>query len=384
MSDMAVSAEDGTLLVSPPSSDPLQAHLVPDGVSPALYQVPSTGHTAKEHERAMKETENLLRQSGKLLCGFMISQNFQTDSLLSPMMSATLNNGGDPWTTRGAPFYFKPKWMERNVLDYYASLWNAKWPHNPSDPESYWGYVLTMGSTEGNMHALWAACNYLSGKDTRSMEQEVDWVSSSTSVITKPPVVLFSQNGHSSLAKLCDVVNIPTFDVVGQESYADENPLGGEWVAGVPCNGGDAGPGTVDIDALGRLVDFFSKKGHGYGTTIKGACDDVQTAGERLVSILKKNNMYHCRFIKESGHCVRRGFWFHIDGALAAAYMPFLQMAHKNGLTNITSVSVFDFRLDFVSSIVMSGHMVQKLKQLPSLRKKKSILVQTTQQLPSF
>ena len=54
--------------------------------------------------------------------------------------------------------------MEHNVLDYFASLWNAKWPHDPSDPESYWGYVLTMGSTEGNMHAMWSARDYLSGK----------------------------------------------------------------------------------------------------------------------------------------------------------------------------------------------------------------------------
>ena len=35
------------------------------------------------------------------------------------------------------------------VLDFYARLWHAKTPHNPNDPDSYWGYILSMGSTEG-------------------------------------------------------------------------------------------------------------------------------------------------------------------------------------------------------------------------------------------
>ena len=51
-----------------------------------------------------------------------------------------------------------------------------------------------------------------------------------------------------------------------------------------------------------------------------------------------------------------RWFWFHVDGALAAAYMPFLEMAYKNDLTDIKPASTFDFRLDFILSIVMSGH----------------------------
>ena len=54
--------------------------------------------------------------------------------------------------------------MERNVLDHYASLWNAKWPHDARDPDTYWGYVLTMGSSEGNIYGLWNARDYLEGK----------------------------------------------------------------------------------------------------------------------------------------------------------------------------------------------------------------------------
>lgn len=148
--------------------------------------------------------------------------------------------------------------------------------------------------------------------------------------------------------------------------YLNENPLGGDWKEGVPCNGGATGPGTVDINQLEMLVDFFSSKGHpivvvfNYGTTLKGGCDDVKTAGERLVKILKKNNMYERRVRVDSENpssdIICKGYWFHVDGALCASYMPFLEMAYKNGLTAVKPASLFDFRLDFISSIVTSGH----------------------------
>ena len=96
-----------------------------------------------------------------------------------------------------------------------------------------------------------------------------------------------------------------------------------------------------------------------YGTTLKGGCDDVKTAGERLVKVLKKNNMYERRVRdpeNPSRYSVRKGYWFHVDGALCASYMLFLEMAYKNGLTYIKPASVFDFRLDFIPSIVTSGH----------------------------
>ena len=77
------------------------------------------------------------------------------------------------------------KQMESALLDYFAELWHAKHPHDPKDGETYWGYVLSMGSTEGmrrsrkeeeefiargvtkrigNMYGLWQARDYLQGK----------------------------------------------------------------------------------------------------------------------------------------------------------------------------------------------------------------------------
>lgn len=360
LSAVAVSA-DGKLLVSAPGTDPLQHSVVPDGVTSHSYQVPSSALTLEEHDRAMEETVQVLNRGCKTMFGFMASQNFQMpSSLQSHLTNVAPNNAGDPFTV-GTPFNLQPKWMERNVLDYFASLWNAKWPHDPNNPNSYWGYVLTMGSTEGNMHALWTARNELSRKFIGAVKS----INFPPDTNNKVPVVMFSQNSNFSLIKLCDIVQISRFDEVGREEYPNENPLGGEWVQGVPCSGGDAGPGTVDIDALEKLVDFFSGKGHpivvifNYGTTLKGACDDIQAAGERLVKVLKKNNMYERTLVdidNPTTHAVCKGFWFHVDGALSAAYMPFLEMAYKNRLTDVKPASVFDFRLDFISSIVMSGH----------------------------
>ena len=361
LSEIAISLADGKLLVTPPSIDPLalQNHIVPCGITAASYQVPSSGLTADEHDNAMEETHRVLREGCQSMLGFMVSQDFQYSLILhSPLTSVMSNLAGDPFTTT-QPYPHSSKWIERNVLDYFASLWNAKWPHNPSDPESYWGYLLTMGSTEGNMHALWSARNYLT-VDSESTHGEANCANNAQ------PVLFFSRNTNFSLSKLANLVSLRQFHEVGREMYPNENPLGGDWTEGVPCNGGAAGPGTVDINQLEKLVDFFSSKGHpivvvfNYGTTLKGSCDDVKTAGERLVRILKKNNMYErrVRVDSENPFCdvVRKGYWFHVDGALCASYMPFLEMAYKNGLTAVKPASVFDFRLDFISSIVTSGH----------------------------
>ena len=146
-------AVGGQLLVSAPTADPLQFDCVPDGITPSAYQVPSSGLTREERESAMKETVPVLSDERMFRCGLMVSEGFELPPALhSPLTALQINSGTDPFITTAAVLprvTVKAKWIERNVLDYYASLWNAKWPHDPNDPETYWGYVLTMGSTEG-------------------------------------------------------------------------------------------------------------------------------------------------------------------------------------------------------------------------------------------
>ena len=286
LSAVAVSATDGCLLVSPPSSDPLDLtsyNEIP-GITEPKYQVSSSGLTKEEQDAAMEETQKVFKNASMNNLGYQVNQDIQCPPCLqSPFNCFHLNGVGDPFSSRAA---FPGKWIERSVLDYFASLWNAKWPYDPSDPETFWGYILSMGSSEGNIHAMWSARNYLKTQKLHIKEAAEGGIDASCI-----PVVFYSQESNHCLKKAADITNLTPFNIVGSQLYPNQNPLGGKWEEGVPCNSGDAGPGSIDIDALANLVDFFSAKGHpiivifNYGTTLKCACDDVKKAGEVLVTI---------------------------------------------------------------------------------------------------
>ena len=369
---------NGRLLVSPPSWDPLESYdYEQETVTSSWYQVPSTGLSEEQRSKALAETARAAQLSVKDTLGFQANfREFAHAECAQGFLNTHFNNGGDPF----GPSYdgLSTLWMERNVLDYYASLWHAKWPHDPKDPESYWGYTLTMGSTEGNLYAVWNARDYLSGKYVAGTPELSKCALANYHYeqcecpLDNPnafyPVAFYSNETHYSIMKAMEAMVVSTFYEIGTQRYPGECPLGGKWPLAVPCVGGDAGPGNIDIEALKVLVDFFSAKGHpiivifNYGTTFKGAYDDVQAAGEALIPILKKNGMYERKhniggdLTNPSASFTRKGFWFHVDGALGAAYAPFLQMAHVNGCMKQKPPPVFDFQLDFVSSIVTSGH----------------------------
>lgn len=377
LSNLAVKP-DGTLMVTPPSQDPAEIYANPDkerGITPYYYQVPSGGLSASHARRAQDETYSVIETQATNHLGYQCT--FGNDySIASRYSQVLLNNIGDPYVAGG--YTINTKWMERNVLDYYASLWNAKWPHDDEDPDTYWGYVSTMGSSEGNLYGIWNGRDYLQGKFM--MTDASESVPTTYYVQARPtsghenafiPVAFYSQDSHYSLAKSTTALEIKTFYELGNELYPNDNPLpgGGPWPSEVPSEGGDLGPGSIDIDALITLAEFFAKKGHpplvilNYGTTFKGAHDDVQTAGERLVKMLETYGLDE-RWIEvrdpnnptEPVRVLRKGYWIHVDGALGAAYAPFIHMSNNQGRTNVESPPVFDFRLPFVCSICTSGH----------------------------
>ena len=374
LSPLAVD-KDGTLLITPPSQDPAKIYDNPRkerGVTPCYYQVPSLGLSTDDARKAQDQTFQIVDSQTKNILGYQTSY-YNNYSIVSRYLGTFLNNIGDPFVPGN--YTMNTKWMERNVLDYYASLWNAKWPHDPEDPETYWGYVSTMGSSEGNLYGIWNARDYLQGKCVvtdftgKGSCVHVQRNSQRDAQTAFTPVAFFSQDSHYSLVKCTMALQIKTFYELGNELYPNDCPLGGAWPNKVPSEGGDTGPGSIDIDKLYKLVEFFAAKGYppliilNCGTTFKGAYDDVQAAGERLMPMLKMHGLDE-RWIEiddpnqpdKPKLVKRKGYWIHVDGALGAAYMPFLHMAFKQGRTTIKPPPVFDFQLPFVSSMCTSAH----------------------------
>ncbi|GAA0659906.1 histidine decarboxylase [Kitasatospora atroaurantiaca] len=339
------------------------------------FEIPADGLADEERLRALDRMDEYLTRKRRHLVGYQATQDMAGSALdLARFMLSNINNLGDPFHSGG----YKPntKVVERAVLDYYAKLWHAERPYDPADPESYWGYMLSMGSTEGNMYALWNARDYLGGSNTLPGSDALR------------PVAFYSEDTHYSFAKAVRVLGVDTFHAVGLERYPDECPLGGPWPTEVPSQPGPSGnssdgPGAMDVDALAVLVEFFAAKGHpifvnfNLGSTFKGAHDDVRQACERLLPIFEKHGLIqrevvHGRDPKTGRPLVelRRGFWIHVDGALGAGYVPFLRMAAEDpakfGWTPEENLPEFDFGLtlptrefgdlDMVSSIAMSGH----------------------------
>jgi histidine decarboxylase len=273
------------------------------------------------------------------------------------------------------------------VLKYYAQLWNIK-PYAKDDLNSAWGYVLSMGSSEGNVYGLLNARDYLSGRylmHPNSVLRDGSAAAATGQTFMAQathdnpnhykPVIFFSEDTHYSVSKAAHTLAIPSFGVVGNQQYGDKNPLakGEPWPLEVPSTGGADGPGTINVEALATLVEFFAKNGHpillvlNIGTTFKGAHDDVTTIVERLRPIFKEHGLDERVVVSGddgddasgdgSRRDVRHGYWIHIDGALGATYLPFLREANDlHGIDAKPTLPCFDFSLPEVSSIVTSGH----------------------------
>ncbi|MFJ9419383.1 histidine decarboxylase [Streptomyces sp. NPDC101227] len=389
-------------LVSPPSDNPRTRYPIEPGLDTRDFQLKAKRLTGSQRRKALSSIELALADRRDHMLGYQVTQDMNGyPADLARFLEDHLNNIGDPFQSGG----YKPntKIVERAVLDYYAALWNAKWPHNPDDSESYWGYMLSMGSTEGNMYGMWNARDYLGGKALIKPEKDGPFGGQFQYVQAAPvpgnanayrPVAFFSEDTHYSFTKAVRVLGVQTFHAVGEEMYKGRCPLKDRhgnplqhWPAEVPSKAGPSklswdGPGEIDIDALETLVKFFAGNGHpilinlNYGSTFKGAHDDVRRVCERLLPIFEENNLLRRRVVYgknpktgEELFDYRRGFWIHVDGALGGGYGPFMRMATADsgfGWTPDVELPEFDFGLalpterhgiiDMISSIAMSGH----------------------------
>ncbi|MCY9783160.1 pyridoxal-dependent decarboxylase [Nocardiopsis sp. EMB25] len=325
----------------------------------------------KERVRILGEFQKYLDFYHRNFLGYQVNQNLSdVSSDLVKLLGVHTNNIGDPF--KDGNLRTHTKHMERAVLAYYADLWGIR-PHDERDPESAWGYVLSMGSSEGNIYGLLNARDFVSGRylllEPKERDSQVPQLAMAQAepVDDNPnataPVIFFSQDSHYSVAKSAHTLGIPTFGEVGNDPARDYRKdamrvMGTEvWPTEVPSNR----DGDINLDTLAAAVDYFAEKGHpvvivlNLGTTFKGAYDDVAGAVRKLGEVFRSRGLYDREFTVRRGGkeetITRDGFWIHVDGALGANYVPFLA---KAGI----EVPEFDFRLSRpgVSSIVASGH----------------------------
>jgi histidine decarboxylase len=360
-----------------------------EGINHDDFILTADGLPKKQIERALRQIYTYESLQKLNFLGYQANQNFDFQTDLSEYLNYHVNNIGDPF--QSGNFTVNSKFAERAVLDYFASLWNARWPYESNDKysdewrESYWGYVLSMGSSEGNLYGLWNARDYLQGKqlvvDDTINKQKIKASQDGMKLpltprykLLKPappksapnaytPICFYSLDTHYSIIKNMRILEIATFfeeasnknyicPLKYPQNYSKQYIADNGWPTEVPSND----DGSIFVIALYKLVEFFACNCYpvllnlNLGTTFKGAYDDVRSIIEGITPILKQNGIYE-RLV-EYAPCkfdTRNGFWVYVDGALGAAYAPYLK---KEGF----SIPDFDFSIPEVHSITMSGH----------------------------
>ncbi|WP_338885862.1 pyridoxal-dependent decarboxylase [Xenorhabdus sp. TH1] len=343
-------------------------HETHTNIDKSVFKLSENGLTDTERGKALIELDSYVKKTRNKFMGYQTNQELHYSSELSEYLDVQLNNVGDPFVTGN--LRVNSKVVERAVLDYFAKLWNAPDRNNATLGEGYWGYVLSMGSTEGNLYALRNARDYLAGKALWIDSNSNNYIEQGTYLggneNSLSPVLFYSEDTHYSIDKAKDILALPTFAEIGESRYPGQCPIAtnnGKWPTKVPS----LPTGSVDLVKLSTLVEFFASRGFpiainfNYGTTFKGALDDVSGAIELLLPILEKYGLKNrtLQITLENGKIVkshRNGYWFHIDGALGAVYGPFLEKAREQGIDiGVGTLPSFDFR-NPIHSIVTSGH----------------------------
>ncbi|HGJ5856018.1 pyridoxal-dependent decarboxylase [Arsenophonus nasoniae] len=255
----------------------------------------------------------------KLSLGYPLNQKFDYTAI-APFLNLHLNNVGDPYASSST--LLNTHELEQETLDYFAKLWHAT-PRTPLIPDSFWGYVLVMGATEGNMYALWSACEYFQVRHGES---------------SRHPILYFSPETHYSIEKCAKIVGIETFQKMGNQYYPGQCPIteDGHWPNDVPVDK----HGAIDPESLSTLVNFFTANGYpsiivlNLGTTFRGAFDDPQIVWQNLSQLFDRDS-YH----RQTNRLGNKDLWIHIDGALGAAYLPYLEIAFENVVAQTRSDS---------------------------------------------
>lgn len=283
------------------------------------------------HQQELDELIGRTTQLARNFLGFQTSQHVQFDPALYPLLNLNLLNIGDAYTSGN--FRVNAKLEEQKVLDFYARHWTAPNPDRANSADSYWGYVTTMGSTEGNLFGLWNARDYLRG----GQAYFADAVSHGLDCKPLIPVLLTSRESHYSVAKAAHILGIPLPSAVMPEA---------------PDFIGSDSSGAIDVEELARWAEALFVKGHPLifaltiGTTFKGGFDPVQKIIARLPNIFTTTKT--------------RNYWIHIDAAICGNTLPWIEQVQIQGdwIESIGNNKFphFDFRIPEVCSICASPY----------------------------
>jgi histidine decarboxylase len=350
-----------------------------------MFEIPPNGLSDIQRAEALDALKLYLDVQHLRFMGFQINQDQSYSSRLSWLLDMHTNNIGDPFTS--GQMTLNSKFCERAVLDYFAALWNIDWPHTyhnarEMSADRYWGYILTMGCTEANIYGLFNARDYLRGRklivDSDKETKNNNLLAQGKEAPNKrfmyvshqadeendnayKPIVFYSEDTHYSVVKAVRMLDLTTFYEEGSKHFNGECPInGGLWPEEVPSSLS----GTIIVEDLKKLVQFFLKRGYpilivlNIGTTWKGAYDDVPVVNNMLKDLGVEFSWLWEREVKyDSGLPTdkRRGFWLHVDGALGAPFLPFIEMAYNQGKIDKKG-PCFDFRNESVMSIGCSMH----------------------------
>ncbi len=294
---------------------------------------------APKKEHILSEYFDELDEKKQHFLGYQTNQDVSFPKELDRFLKMNLLNIGDGFEE--GTYKLNSKIFERAVIHYYARLWGLI-DDKAEEDVGYWGYLTPMGSTEGNLCALWYAREYLLGHPVDEAGYKID---AGVDRKHRQPLAFFTGSSHYSLVKSCNMLQISQFSEVGPQ--LGECPInGGLWPKYVPSNA----DGSVHVESLAALVRFFVKHDYpiilcfNYGTTFSGAFDDVGEAINQLSDVLGSQ----CR--------QNRRYWIHVDGALAANYMPYIEKGMQQGEFPQQAFPSFDFNNEQVMSICSSPY----------------------------
>lgn len=263
-------------------------------------RIPKTGISNHSRRVVLRDQLQGLLHKKRHFAGFQTNQHTYHQPELHDFWQMNLLNLGDCW--QQGFYQLHGKSFENAVLDWYANLWHCQAP--------WWGYITSMGSTEGNLYSLWAARDFLRKRHGQS------------------PILLSCSNSHYSIHKAAHLLDLKT----PSQHFGDTR-----WPEHLPTTI----EGGADITHMLEIVSRLMLQNIPVivvltlGSTFNGHCDNWRDLADNL--------------LQQFGPSLADRCWLHLDGALAGNYLPLSKDAAVQSLAP-------DFRHPLLHSVCCSPY----------------------------